>query len=28
VGHVQLVIDPITASSIADLKAVLDRLDA
>jgi alkanesulfonate monooxygenase SsuD/methylene tetrahydromethanopterin reductase-like flavin-dependent oxidoreductase (luciferase family) len=27
VGHVQLVIDPITASSIADLKAVLDRLD-
>ena len=28
VGHVQLVIDPITAGSIADLKAVLDMLDA
>jgi hypothetical protein len=28
VGHVQLVIDPITASSIADLKGVLDILDA
>jgi alkanesulfonate monooxygenase SsuD/methylene tetrahydromethanopterin reductase-like flavin-dependent oxidoreductase (luciferase family) len=28
IGHVQLVIDPITAGSIAELKTVLDLLDA